>query len=357
MFRIRSRAGRTFVGPNRAALRRTFTSPERTIMRRSVVALLRPKPSTPAPGRRDGERGQVIVLFTFFIVVLLGFAAHRRRPRRPPERQPEPVERARQRRARRAAMNLPGRRQRREAHRHAVRGQQLPGRVPPGRVTQSFRCLIGDRNHDNLPDLSDIPMTCNPGVVAPSAWRCGHGICTAPCDPAEGDTCNTLVMTGSVSVPFRFGGAVGVNDGDTQVVTSAACKGPCGSEPVALVDVALVVDRTSSMSGVDTTNARNAADSVRKLYNPAASGCRSGCWARARSAAARAPRCPPRASGPPACRPTCAAGCRLASRARAPRSRPITRPRRRPWPRRSPVTPTRARAPTSRTRSRWRPTS
>jgi hypothetical protein len=69
MFRIRSRAGRTFVGPSRAALRRTFTSPERTVMRRSVVALLRPKPSTPA--RRDGERGQVIVLFTFFIVVLL----------------------------------------------------------------------------------------------------------------------------------------------------------------------------------------------------------------------------------------------------------------------------------------------
>ena len=109
-----------------------------------------------------------------------------------------------------------------------------PGGIPPGRVSQSFRCLIGDRNNDNLPDLSDIPMTCNPGVVAPSAWRCGHGICTAPCDPAEGDTCNTLVMIGSVSVPFRFGGAVGVNDGDTHVVTSAACKGPCGSEPVAL---------------------------------------------------------------------------------------------------------------------------
>ena len=59
MFRIRSRAGRTFVGPNRAALRRTFTSPERIVMRRSVVALLRPSPAPPA--RRGGEGGQVNV--------------------------------------------------------------------------------------------------------------------------------------------------------------------------------------------------------------------------------------------------------------------------------------------------------
>jgi Putative Flp pilus-assembly TadE/G-like/von Willebrand factor type A domain len=267
MFRIRSRAGRTFVGPSRAALRRTFTSPERTVMRRSVVALLRPKPSTPA--RRDGERGQVIVLFTFFIVVLLGFAAivvDLGVLRNANQNLWNALDSG----ALAGAMNLPA-----DGNAAKLTGMQYadsnyPGTIPPGRVTQSFRCLIGDRNHDNLPDLSDIPMTCNPGVVAPSAWRCGHGICTAPCDPAEGDTCNTLVMTGSVSVPFRFGGAVGVNDGDTQVVTSAACKGPCGSEPVALVDVALVVDRTSSMSGVDTTNARNAADSVRKLYNPAA---------------------------------------------------------------------------------------
>ena len=71
-------------------------------------------------------------------------------------------------------------------------------------------------------------------------------------------------------MPFRFGGAVGVDEGSTQPVLSAACRGPCGALPVVPVDVVLVVDRTSSMNGVDTTNARTAADSVRGIYNPAA---------------------------------------------------------------------------------------
>ena len=37
---------------------------------------------------------------------------------------------------------------------------------------------------------------------------------------------------------------------------SAACRGPCGTEPITPVDLVVVVDRTSSMSGVDTANAR-----------------------------------------------------------------------------------------------------
>jgi hypothetical protein len=218
---------------------------------------------------RDGERGQVIVLFAFFIVVLLGFAA-------------VVVDLGVLRNANQnlwnaldsgalaGAASLPTDPTAARATGLQYADSNYPGAIPSGRMSTSFRCLIGDRNNDGLPDMSDIPLTCNPGTVAASAWRCARGICAAPCDPAEGDTCNTLVMTASVSVPFRFGGAVGVNDGNTQVVTSAACKGPCGSEPAALVDVAVIVDRTSSMNGVDTTNARNAADSVRKLYNPAA---------------------------------------------------------------------------------------
>jgi hypothetical protein len=264
---VRSRAVRTFVGPRRAVLRRTFISPERTVMRRTFLAWLRGQEAPPA--RRDKERGQVIVLFAFFIVVLMGLAA-------------VVVDLGVLRNANQnlwnaldsgtlaGAASLPTDAAGAKLVAMQYADSNYPGQIPADRVALSFRCLIGDRNHDGLPDLTDIPQTCDPGAVAPSEWRCSRGICTAPCDPAEGDTCNTLVMTGSVSVPFRFGGAVGVNDGDTQLVTSAACKGPCGSPPEALVDVAVVVDRTSSMNGVDTTNARNAADSVRKLYNPAA---------------------------------------------------------------------------------------
>ena len=87
--------------------------------------------------------------------------------------------------------------------------------------------------------------------------------------PAEGDTCNTVVMEGDVTVPYRFGSALGLGSGTSQTVISAACKGPCGAKPSSPVDLMLVVDRTSSMSGIDTVNARAAADSVRKAYNPA----------------------------------------------------------------------------------------
>jgi len=218
---------------------------------------------------RDGERGQVIVLFAFFVVVLMGFASiviDLGVLRNANQNLWNALDSG----ALAGAANLPADGAGAKATAMQYAETNFPGTIPTSRVATSFRCLIGDRNNDGKPDLSDIPMTCNPGTVAASAWRCGHGICTAPCDPAEGDTCNTLVMIASVEVPYTFGRAVGVNDGDTQVVTSAACKGPCGSEPVALVDVALIVDRTSSMSGVDTTNARAAADSVRKLYNPAA---------------------------------------------------------------------------------------
>ncbi len=144
-----------------------------------------------------------------------------------------------------------------------------PGGLPAGVAQTSFRCVIGDRNHDGLPDLEDIPLTCDPGPVSADAWRCANGICAAVCDPSAGAKCNTIVLEGTVSVGYGFARVVGIDSGRTQAVISAACKGPCGSLPVTPVDVALIVDRTTSMNGVDTANARSAADAVRTLYNPA----------------------------------------------------------------------------------------
>lgn len=225
--------------------------------------------ATPPADPREGERGQILVLFTLMIVVILGFAAlvidlgMLRN-------QNQNLWNALDAGALAGAMNLPDSSTAANATALQYADTNYPGDLPNSRLNVTFYCLIGDRNNDGQPDMSDIPMTCNPGTVPASAWRCARGICTAPCVPSEGDVCNTLALTGSSTVQFGFGNAVGVGSGDTQTVTSAACKGPCGSQPVALVDVALVVDRTSSMSGVDTENARSAADSVRKLYNPAA---------------------------------------------------------------------------------------
>jgi hypothetical protein len=139
-----------------------------------------------------------------------------------------------------------------------------PGGLPPG-VTVGYRCVIGSSG--GAPRLSDVPAVCDPGAGA--VWTCSATICTAVCIPAKGDTCNTIVLESAATVPYNFGPAVGVETGTTQTVLSAACKGPCGAKPSEPVDLVMVVDRTSSMNGVDTTNARNAADSVRKAYNPA----------------------------------------------------------------------------------------
>jgi hypothetical protein len=216
-----------------------------------------------------GEQGQVIVLFTMFLVVLLGFAALvidlgvLRGAN-------QNLWNAFDAGALAGASQLPADGAAAEALARKYADENYPGGLNGTPVDVSFRCLIGDRDGNGLPDLADVPLTCDPGTVAASDWRCANGVCAAPCDPAAGDSCNTVVLSGQVEVPYQFAPAVGVDGGSTQIVLSAACRGPCGSLPVVPVDVALIVDRTSSMNGVDTANARAAADSVRKLYNPTA---------------------------------------------------------------------------------------
>ena len=141
----------------------------------------------------------------------------------------------------------------------------FPGGLPPG-VTVGFRCVVGSVG--GVPRATDIPAVCDPGANGLATAKCNATICSMVCVPAEGDICNTIVLEGTASVNYNFGRAVGVASGTTKDVLSAACKGPCGVKPSEPVDLMLVVDRTSSMNGIDTINARNAADSVRKQYNP-----------------------------------------------------------------------------------------
>ena len=138
--------------------------------------------------------------------------------------------------------------------------------LPVGNVNVSFRCVVGDRNFDGLPDLSDIPLACNPGANA--TWTTRGGISASPCIPAEGDACNVIVVQASTDVAFSFAGVLGIPTGSTGVRTSAACRGVCGGPPTGPVDLLLVVDRTGSMSSGDITNVRNASRSILRLYNP-----------------------------------------------------------------------------------------
>ena len=139
-----------------------------------------------------------------------------------------------------------------------------PGGLPDSDVNVGFRCLIGAES--GVARTSDVPTVCDPGVGA--AWTVDGDIAYATCDPTLGHVCNTLVVSSPATVDYNFAPILGVFEGSTGARTAAACKGACGEPPEIPVDLVMILDRTGSMNGVDTQNARSAADSVRAVYDP-----------------------------------------------------------------------------------------
>ncbi len=217
--------------------------------------------------RSDRQQGQIVVIFALMLVVLMGFAALvvdigvLRRAN-------QELWSALDAGALAGASQLPANGANASTLALKFAQDNYPG-LPTGDVTVSYRCLVGDRDSNNVPDSMDIPVVCDPGGNVAGLWVCANGVCAAPCVPAEGDTCNTIVVTSRATVPFRFGPAVGVNEGRTQIVTSAACKGPCGAAPNVPLDLVVIVDRTGSMSAADMVNAKDAAKGILTHLNPA----------------------------------------------------------------------------------------
>ncbi len=217
--------------------------------------------------RRDGQQGQIVVVFALMLVVLMGFAALvvdigvLRRAN-------QELWSALDAGALAGASQLPANGSNATTLASKFARDNYPG-LPSGDISISYRCLVGDRDGNSVPDSMDIPVVCDPGGNVAGQWICADGVCAAPCVPSEGDTCNTIVVTSRATVPFRFGPAVGVDEGRTQIVTSAACKGPCGAAPDVPLDLVVIVDRTSSMSATDMTDAKDAAKSVLTYLNPA----------------------------------------------------------------------------------------
>ena len=139
-----------------------------------------------------------------------------------------------------------------------------PGDLPDSDITVGFRCLIGTES--GAPRLTDVPLVCDPGPGA--SWIIDDDVAYAACTPSLGHVCNTLVVSSPATVDYNFAPVLGVLDGSTGARTAAACKGACGEPPEMPVDLVMIIDRTGSMNGVDTDNARRAADSVRKTLEP-----------------------------------------------------------------------------------------
>ncbi len=234
---------------------------------------------TRSGGGREGERGQVLVLFTMVLIVILGFAAL-------------VVDLGMLRNNRQTLANtmdsgalaggtllpvdgsVPGAAAAINALIVTTVSANFPS-LPSSAYTITYRCLIGvDTSSPAKPYISrDIPIVCDPSKSLGRAPVASDFIGAGPtrystCDPTVGDMCNLVVVQGAQSTPYTLARVLGVNQGSTGVITSAACNGPCGQPPVSPVDVVMIVDRTSSMSGTDTTNAKAAANSIVPLYDP-----------------------------------------------------------------------------------------
>lgn len=220
------------------------------------------------PGR---ESGQVLILFTLMLAVLVGFVSltidigmflHER------QNMQNMVDAA----ALAGAQNLPD-----DGAGALAAAQQFATNndsgFSPAAVDITFRCIVGDRNSDGLPDSSDIPAVCDPGS---SPFNCNNGVCVAQCSfTGPSIKCNTIVVGGNKDVPFFFapvlsvfGGSDCLNDCPTGSIRAAACKGACGGPPTVPLDLIEVIDRTRSMSSTDLTNAKSGANTVLQLYDP-----------------------------------------------------------------------------------------
>jgi hypothetical protein len=213
--------------------------------------------------RRDGEKGQALVLFVIMLVMLLttlALVVNGGMVRRSDQELWNALDAG----ALAGAASLPGNPATATADARKFSAINHPA-LTAAATTVSFRCLVGDRNNDRQPDVADVPALCNPGAGA--VWTCADGKCVAACDPARGHVCNTVVVRGTVPTAYRFGQITGVN-GDLTTLESAACSGLCGGDPAVPLDIGFIIDRTQSMSAADLANAKNAALASLKLLDP-----------------------------------------------------------------------------------------
>lgn len=229
-----------------------------------------PVPSERAPRRRDGEHGQILILFTLVIVVIMGLAAivvDAGMLRTDRSRLQTALDAA----ALAAGQSLPANATNQAALTAtaiAYTKKNFNGLPSP---TVAYACTIGV-DAAGLPRVSDMPTGCNVSFPpTDSNWRCTGAVCWAPCTPASvsTDVCNTITLAGSATRNYLFGPAIGVNSGNTGTLNAAACTGLCGSAPSGPVDAVVLLDRTGSMdSSGSVGNLRAGGLAVLEAFDP-----------------------------------------------------------------------------------------
>ena len=162
-------------------------------------------------------------------------------------------------------------------------------------------------------DTTQIPATCNPGTAPYTVGRelqvdraqdhLQPGPVRDPVRGADARTtrtpkiaCNTIRVYQGRDVPFAFAPAGGIAKGGTGNLISVACKGSCGTIAPNPMDVAVVADRTGSMSTTDVGDMVAGIQGMLKEMTPSQQYVALGTIGRAGDRA------------PPASRPSCTPG-------------------------------------------------
>jgi len=202
------------------------------------------------PDRSEsGERGAIAVLSALLMVVVLAVAAlgvDIATQVNQLQKLHDTIDSA----AQAGAYRLPGSGTTAKADALAFAAKNDPAAPVP---TVTFFCVVASKASGStwVVDSTQIPATCNPATAGPSftGFVCNATICSIPCTIAE--ACNVIRVSDAKPVPFSFAPAIGITTGGTGSVTSVACKGSCGNPPQNPMDVAVVADRTGSMSTTD----------------------------------------------------------------------------------------------------------
>lgn len=159
---------------------------------------------------------------------------------------------------------------------NAAKAQALAfahGQDPKLNPDVNFFCIVGAKGTPPVVDPLGIPGSCNPGPAPYTAanypgLKCNTVICAIPCFAEQGDSCNALQLAGKKDVPFSFAPVIGVNKGSTGSVSATACKGGCGTPVLTPIDLAIIADRTSSMSAEALAAVQTGVQGMLKTFDP-----------------------------------------------------------------------------------------
>jgi hypothetical protein len=152
-------------------------------------------------------------------------------------------------------------------------------------------CVVASTGVEREVQASQIPSTCNPGPPgAPftearyPGLKCNTYICAIPCATGTAAKCNTIEVRANKPVDYGFAPIIGIDQGNTGSVASAACRGSCGAEVPNPLDIVIMADRTASMASADRAQMKMAILNSLKTMTPSLHHVAFGALAKSRVA-------------------------------------------------------------------------